>query len=100
MQRLKLPTNRAFHLVAPYLAGLLAVLLSTAIGVSYNGIMAGALLISMALAIILWLLLVLRACRDIGLLAFATIPSAVLVILAGTMIPALFGACAFANQCI
>ena len=98
--RLKLPDHRAFHIAAPYLAGLVAVALSTAVGTAYSGFMGGTWLILMVLAIILWLLLVIRACRDIGLLAFTTIPSAALAILAGSMLPALFGACVFTNRCI
>jgi prepilin signal peptidase PulO-like enzyme (type II secretory pathway) len=99
-RRLKLPDHRAFHIAAPYLAGLAAVALSTAVGTAFSDIVFAAWMILMVLAIILWLLLVLRACRDIGLLAFTTVPSAALAILAGSMLPALLGACVFTNRCI
>lgn len=100
MRRLELPTARAFQIGAPYLAGLLAVALSMAIGVMFSDVMVGAMVILMILSMILWLVLVLRACRDIGLLAFTTFPSAALVILAGSLIPTMFGACVFTNRCI
>lgn len=78
----------------------MAMTLSTVIVLSTSDIMAFAIMALTGLAVILWLCLVLRAFRDIGWLAWFTIPSGVLAVLAASPIPMYAGACLFGKGCI
>jgi len=97
--RARLPTNRAFHITAPYFAGVAAVGFSTTVGLSTIDATVMIAMALMGLALIVWAYLVLRAFRELGALALVTLPSGALTILAGTLLPALYG-CVLTQRCL
>ena len=96
----ELPSSRAFHLAAPYAAAILALCLSTAVALSTGEVMAYAIMSATGVTVIFWLCLVRRAFRDVGGLAWVTIPSGVMAVLAVTPIPLFTGACLFGKGCL
>ena len=73
---------------------------STVIVFSTSDAMAFAIMALTGLAVILWLCLVLRAFRDIGGMAWFTVPSGLLAVLAASPIPTYAAACQFGIGCI
>jgi len=96
----ELPSSRAFHLAAPYGAAVFALGLSTVIALSTSDGMAYAIMAATGVTVIFWLCLVRRAFRDVGGLAWVTIPSGVMAVLAVTPFPCITGACLFGKGCL
>lgn len=95
----KLPSSRAFHLAAPYGAAIAALCLSTAVALSSSDLMAYAIMAATGVTVVFWLCLVRRAFRDVGGVAWVTIPSGAMAVLAVTPFPVFAGACLFGKGC-